>query len=47
MPVGYDNPRNLVALLGVAAAVYAFLNWNLMAAIIAAMILGFFAFLEK
>jgi hypothetical protein len=47
MPVGYDNPRNLIAIAGVAAAIYAFLNWNLFAAVVAALILGYFAFMEK
>lgn len=47
MPVGYDNPRNLIALGGVAAAIYAFLNHNLFAGVVAALILGYFAFFEK
>lgn len=47
MPVGYDSPRNLIALVGIAAVIYGVLNLNLWAIGIGAVILGYFAFFEK
>ena len=47
MPVGYDSPRNLVALAGVACAVYGFLNLSLLWILVGGAILGYFALIEQ
>jgi len=46
MPVGYDSPRKLVALVGVGLAIYGFLNRNVVMIVLGACILGYFAFFE-
>ena len=47
MPVGYDTPRKLAALAGVACAIYGFLNLNLLFIGIGAVVLGYFAFGDR
>ena len=44
MPIGYDKPINLLALLGVGLVIFGVLNWNLYLIIGGAAILGWFAF---
>ncbi len=47
MPVGYDTPRKLAALAGVACAIYGFLNMDLLFIGIGAVVLGYFALVER
>jgi len=47
VPIGYDTPRKLVALVGVGLVIYGFLNLNLIFIGAGAAILGYFAFAEK
>ena len=47
VPVGYDTPRKLAALAGVACAIYGFLNLNLLFIGIGAALLGYFALIER
>jgi hypothetical protein len=47
MPVGYDSPRKLVAMVGVGCAIIGFLNLNVTLIVVGALILGYFTFVEK
>lgn len=47
MPVGYDTPRKLAAMAGIACVLYGVMSWDLLFIGIGAAVLGYFAFIEK
>jgi hypothetical protein len=47
VPVGYDSPRSLIALGGVACVIYGVINLSLIPILIGGAVLAYFAFLEK